>query len=150
MTMHKIAWYRGTQLLGNKITYSARIPARWAKEIDWLLTVEGTIGSPTAASLRIIPQIAAMHTRDQLEDMRFQSTSQTPIWGPVPDTMLPDGAPGEVATRSLGDVNVDGSTALLVPFRQAGGYWTRLAIDVSTTGGDSAGFQISLEAIIRD
>lgn len=149
MTMHKVGFFRGVQLLNNKVHYSHRIPARWAGEIDWLLTVEGVIGSPASASLRVRPQIAAMHTRNQTEEFRFESASQSPLWQNVPDSMLPDGAPGEVATHAIGAVNNDGSSCLLVPFRQAGGYWTRLALDISTTSGETGGFQVSLEAVLR-
>lgn len=149
MTMHKIGFFRGTELLGNKVHYSHRIPARWATEIDWLLIVEGVIGAPASASLRVRPQIAAMHTRNQSEDTRFESASQGPLWANVPDSMLLDGAPGEVATHTIGPVNNDGTSCLVLPFRQVGGYWTRLGLDISTTSGETGGFQISLEAVLR-
>lgn len=148
MTMHKVGLYRGTQLLGNKVHTSHRIPARWAGQIAWLLTVEGVLGEPASASLRVRPQIAAMHTRDQEEDARF-FPNQAPLWANVPDSMLPDGAPGEVATHAIGPVNNDGSSCILLPFRQVGGFWTRLAFDISTTAGATGGFQVSLEAVLR-
>lgn len=147
--MHKVGFFRGVQLLGNKVHTTHRIPARWAGEIDWLLTVEGVLGEPTSASLRVRPQIAAMHTRNQSEDARFETATQGPLWTNVPDSMLLDGAPGEVATHTIGAVNNDGSSCLVIPFRQVGGYWTRLALDISTTSGDTGGFQVSLEAVLR-
>lgn len=149
MAMHKVGFFRGTHLLTNKVHYSHRIPARWANEIDWLLTVEGVIGAPVSASLRVRPQVAAMHTRNQTEDTRFETASQGPLWRDVPDSMLLDGAPGEVATHAIGAVNNDGSSCIVLPFRQTGGYWTRLALDISTTSGESGGFQVSLEAVLR-
>ncbi|QOC56272.1 hypothetical protein PP509_gp30 [Gordonia phage MichaelScott] len=150
MTMHKVAWYRGTQLLGNRRHYTHRIPARWADEIAFLLTVEGVIGEPSAASLRVVPQIAAMHTRNQNEDSQF-ATTQTPLWRDVTSTNsdLLDRNPGEVATHTIGPVNNDGTSCILVPFTMRGGYWTRLALDISTTAGETGGFQISLEAVLR-
>lgn len=148
MTMHKNGIYRSKELLGNKTTYTHRIPARWADQVYWLLTIEGTVGAPASASIRVTPQIAAMHTRNQLEDSRYESSTQGPLWVNAPDSMLPDGRPGEVATQTIGEVNVDGSTCVVIPFRQVGGYWSRLAIDISTTAGDLGGFKISLEAVL--
>ncbi|NKV28209.1 hypothetical protein GS921_00235 [Rhodococcus hoagii] len=151
MTMHKNGFYRGQVFTASFAT--PRIPARWAKEVAWLLTVEGVTGAPTAASLRVTPQIAAMHTRNQLEDQRFTST-QDPLWQDINPYdhrgMLPDGAFGEVATHAIGAPNNDGSTCLVIPKRQAGGYWSRLFFDMSFTGGTTPGFQISLEAVLRD
>lgn len=145
--MQKVGFWRGVELLGNKTHYTHRIPARWAERIAWLVTVEGVLGEPASASLRLRPQIAAMHTRNQEEDQRF-SPGQVPLWADVPDSMLLDGAPGEVATHTLGPVNNDGSSCVLIPFRQVGGYWTRLGFDISTTAGDTGGFQVSVEAVL--
>jgi len=150
MTMHKVGFYRGQAFTASFASF--RIPARWATEIDWLLTVEGVTGTPTTASLRVYPQIAAMHTRNQTEDSRFAST-QDPLWlslNPVEHRgMLPDGTFGEVATETFGAVNNDGSNSLVIPKRQAGGYWSRLYFDMTFTGGSTPGFQISLEAVLK-
>ncbi|WP_332645098.1 hypothetical protein [Aeromicrobium sp.] len=150
MTMHKMGFYRGQSFTASFGSF--RIPARWATEIDWLLTVEGVTGAPTTASLRVVPQIAAMHTRNQTEESRFAST-QDPLWLSLNPTehqgMLPDGAFGEVATEAIGAVNNDGSNSLVIPRRQLGGYWSRLWFDMAFTGGTTPGFQISLEAVLK-
>jgi hypothetical protein len=150
MTMHKNGYYRGKVFTASFAT--PRIPARWADEIAWLLTVEGVTGAPTTASLVVHPQIAVMHSRNQLEDTRFSAT-QDPLWKNLTVAenrgMLPDGAFGEVATETIGAVNNDGSNCLVIPKRQAGGYWSRLYFDMVFTGGTTPGFQISLEAVLR-
>lgn len=151
MTIHKNGYYRGQIFTASFAT--PRIPARWAREIAWLLTVEGVTGAPTTASMVVYPQIAVMHSRNQSEDTRFSST-QDPLWrtlDPVQQAgMLPDGAFGEVATEAIGAVEpVTAANALLIPKRVAGGYWSRLYFDLAFTGGSSPGFQISLEAVLR-
>lgn len=150
MTMHHNGFYRGQAFTASFASF--RIPARWATEIAWLLTVEGVTGAPTTASLRVVPQIAVMHSRNQTEQSRFAST-QDPLWvslNPVEhQAMLLDGAFGEVATESIGAVNNDGSNSLVIPKRQAGGYWSRLWFDMTFTGGATPGFQISLEAVLK-
>lgn len=149
-TMHKQGFYRGQAFTASFGSF--RIPARWAREVDWLLTVEGVTGAPTTASLRVVPQIAAMHTRNQNEESRFAST-QDPLWvdlDPVQQpAMLPNGTFGEVATETIGAPLNDGSTCLVIPRRVMGGHWQRLWFDMSFTGGTTPGFQISLEAVLR-
>jgi len=150
MTMHKMGFYRGQAFTASFAT--PRIPARWAREVAWLLTVEGVTGTPTAASLVVVPQVAVMHSRNQTEESRFAST-QDPLWqslNPVDHAgMLPDGAFGEVATHTIGAPDNAGANALIIPKRQAGGYWSRLYFDMTFTGGTTPGFQISLEAVLR-
>jgi len=151
MTMHKNGYYRGKVFTASFAT--PRIPARWANEIDWLLTVEGVTGAPTFASMIVYPQIAVMHSRNQNEDTRFTST-QEPLWrslDPIQNKgMLPDGTFGEVATQAIGPVeNVTSANAIIIPKRVAGGYWTRLYFDLAFAGGTTPGFQISLEAVLK-
>lgn len=149
-TMHKLGFYRGQTFTASFA--SPRVPARWAREIAWLLTVEGVTGAPTTASLRVYPQIAAMHTRNQTEESRFAST-QDPLWTALDPYehkgLLPDGAFGEVATQAIGAPDNTGVNALVIPKRQAGGYWSRLYFDMTFTGGTTPGFQLSLEAVLR-
>jgi hypothetical protein len=148
--MNKLGIYRGQQFTAS--FFSPRLIAREYREIAWLLTVEGFAGAPTTASLRVTPQIAAMHTRNQTEENRFQST-QDPLWqslNPVEHrAMLPDGAFGEVATETLGAPATDGTNTIVIPKRQIGGYVSRLSFDLLFTGGTSPAVQISLEAVLR-
>lgn len=175
MVSQRIALYRGRQF---SATFgSLRVPARWATQVAWLLTVEGVAGAPTACSLRVKPQVMVVHSRNQLEEGRFQST-QDPLWADIGahnSNMLLDGAFGEVASiDTLGALpsntiaavdaasTLSGSAfgsliattdanpagAIIVAKRTAGGYWQRLYFDMTFTGGTSPAFQISLEAVL--
>lgn len=171
----RIGLYRGRQFSSSFGSF--RVPARWASQVAWLLSVEGVAGAPTACSLRVRPQIMVEHGRNQLEENRL-SASQDPLWQDVTSfnsTLLLDGEFGEVASIDtvtalpsnaiaavdaastlagspfgslIATTDTNAAGTIIIPKRTAGGYWQRLWFDMTFTAGTSPAFQISLEAVL--